>query len=342
MSRYCPIMLGVLMATGVCSAQGQMRTYVIDTEGGKAMLVIGPSGRSMLVDAGFPGFQDRDAMRIEQLAKTNGIERLDYLVVTHYDMDHLDNVPAVVSRIPVETFVDHGEPGVQDSHTRDSFQAYQQLAAKARRMIVKPGDRIPLDGIDIFVVSAAGRLIDRPVDGNGQPNPYCQSTSPRSWTGTNEDLSENAQSVGLLFRFGRFRMLDLADLTWNKELELVCPANKIGQVDVFMVSHHGHQISNSPALVHAIRPTVAILNNGARKFGFPAAMEVIRSAPGLKAFYQLHWSVPAGQLNSPDELIANLQTGTDGNWILVTAQQDGTFTVINGRTGVARTFSSRS
>lgn len=330
------------MATGGWSSQGQMRTYVIDTEGGKAMLVIGPSGRSMLVDAGFPGFQDRDAIRIEQLTKANGIERLDYLVVTHYDVDHVGNVPAVVSRIPVETFVDHGEPAVHDPHTKANFQAYQQLAAKARRLIVKPGDRIPMDGIDILVVSAAGMVIDKPVDGNGLPNPYCKSTSPRVWTGTNEDLSENAQSVGLLFRFGRFRMLDLADLTWNKELELVCPVNKIGQVDVFMVSHHGHQISNSPALVHAIKPTVAILNNGAMKFGFPAAMEVIRSAPGLEAFYQLHWSVPAGQLNSPDEYIANLQTGTDGNWIVLTAQQDGTFTVTNGRTGLGRTFSSRS
>jgi competence protein ComEC len=145
--------------------------------------------------------------------------------------------------------------------------------------------------------------------------------------------------VGLLFTFGRFRMLDLADLTWNKERALMCPNNPIGTVDLFMVSHHGNDISNSPALVHALKPRVAIMNNGARKIGAPAALKVIRSAPGLEALYQLHWSVRAGaEGNAPDEFIANLQDSPDGKWIKVSASQDGSFTVTNGRTGASRAF----
>jgi len=321
------------------SSDGTLRIHVIDTEGGKAILVVGPNGQAMLVDAGFPGFSGRDADRIEKTVKACGLDHLDWLVVTHYDVDHVGNVPEVASRIRVDTFIDHGQPSVDDQRTRGFFEAYLQSAQKARRLIVKPGDRIPMAGVEIIVVSAAGALIDRPIDGNGVPNPYCQAVSPKQWSGTDEDASENAQSIGLLYRFGRFRMLDLADLTWNKELALVCPVNRIGQVDVFIVSHHGHDISNSPALVHAIRPRVAIMENGPRKFGRPDTMKVVRSSPGLEAFYQTHWSFLAGQLNSEDDLIANLQEGPDGNGLVLVAQPDGTFTVTNARTGQVRRFS---
>jgi len=62
-------------------------------------------------------------------------------------------------------------------------------------------------------------------------------------------------------------MIDLADLTGTREYDLVCPANKIGAVDLYLVSHHGIDTSGSPQLVHALHPRVAIMNNGARKGG---------------------------------------------------------------------------
>jgi hypothetical protein len=53
----------------------------------------------------------------------------------------------------------------------------------------------------------------------------------------------------------------------------------------------------------------------------------------------LHWSVAAGtEGNAPDEFIANLQDSPDGKWIKVSAKQDGSFTVTNGRTGATRAF----
>jgi beta-lactamase superfamily II metal-dependent hydrolase len=329
-------MLGCL-AQPVCG-QDELRIWAIDTEGGKATLVVGPTGQGMLIDAGFPGFQDRDLNRIVQVVSQAGLKRLDYLVVTHYDIDHVGNVPAVANKIPVDTFVDHGAPAVTDRMAKQFYEAYLKVTEGAKRIVVKPGDHIPMAGLEITVVSSGGKLIEKPVDGNGLPNPLCSTASRKTWSGVDEDQSENACSIGLLFKFGNFKMLDLADLTWNKELDLVCPVNLLGAVDVFMVSHHGHEISNSPALIHAIRPAVAIMNNGSRKFGYPACFEALRSCPSRPQVYQLHWSERAGQLNSPEELIANLRSGPDGNWLCIIARPDGTFKVKNSRTGQAHPF----
>ncbi len=339
MKNATAVLIAVLLWASGAAAAGTMDMYVIDTEGGKALLIVSPAGESMLIDAGFPGFNGRDAARIAEAAKAAGVKRFDYLVVTHYDLDHVNNVPATVALVPALTFVDHGPAAVNDPGTTAAVKAYNEVVAGSRHIIVKPGDRIPIKGMDVLVVTSAGQAIKSPVAGGGAPNPSCGSTAQMTWKGANEDESENAQAVGLLFTFGKFRMIDLADLTWNKELALMCPNNPIGTVDLFMVSHHGNDISNSPALVYALRPRVAIMNNGARKIGALSVLKLIRSSPGLEALYQLHWSVRGGtDGNVPDEFIANLQDSPDGKWIKVSASQDGSFAVTNGRTGLTRTF----
>ena len=159
-----------------------------------------------------------------------------------------------------------------------------------------------------------------------------------TWPKLNEDISENAASVGLLYTFGKFRMLDMADLTWNKEIALMCPNNPIGAVDLLMVSHHGNDISNSPALVKAIKPRVTIMNNGARKIGAATVVQMLKGLPGVEANYQMHWSANAPNDNPANEFLANLQDSPDGKWIKVSVEQTGTFTVTNGRTGESKTF----
>jgi competence protein ComEC len=328
----------VVISSALARAGDTLDMAVIDTEGGKALLIVSPAGESMLIDAGFPGYNGRDANRIEEAAKAMGVKQFDFLVVTHYDLDHVNNVPATVAKIPAVTFVDHGPAAVTDAGTTAAVKAYDEVVAKAKHLVVKAGDTIPFKGVEVLVVTSAGQAIKTPVRGAGAANPLCETCQPMTWTNTNEDESENAQSVGLLFTFGQFRMLDLADLTWNKERALVCPNNLIGTVDLFMVSHHGNDISNSPALVHAVRPKVAIMNNGARKIGAPSVLKTLRSSPGLDALYELHWSVRGAEENAPADFIANLQDSPDGKWIKVSASKDGSFTVTNGRTGVAKTF----
>lgn len=336
------VFLIVFLLVAAALPARDLEMYVVDTEGGKALLIISPSGQSMLLDAGFPGYNGRDTGRIVEAARAAGVKQFDYLVVTHYDLDHVANVPDTVSRIPARVFVDHGPTADSNPRSRKTVEAYEQLAAKAKRLSVKPGDRIPIKGLDVLVVASAGEKLAAPLKGAGAPNAFCASVEPRKWPRGNEDVSENAMSIGLLFTYGNFRMLDLADLTWNKELALMCPNNPIGAVDLFMVSHHGMDISNSPALVHALHPRVAIMNNGPKKGGAPGGWKAVRSSPGLEDLWQLHYSIPGGpQANSPEEFIANLEGGEDGKWIRVSARKDGSFTVTNGRTGTPKTYKRR-
>jgi competence protein ComEC len=324
----------LLFSVPAMPASKNLDMYVIDTEGGKALLIVTPSGQSILVDAGFPGFNDRDAIRIEEAAKAAGVKKFDFLVVTHYDLDHVNNVPATVARVPAAVFMDHGEAVAHDPMTAKGVAAYLEAAAKAKRIVLKPGDKIPVEGLDVLVVTAAGNTIKSPIKGGGAPNASCSSTPPKP----PEINTENTQSVGLLYTFGKFRMLDLGDLTLDKEFDLMCPNNPIGAVDLFMVSHHGYDASNSPALVHALKPKVTIMNNGARKMGSPAVLKTIQSSPGLRAAYQLHFSENAPNDNPPDEFIANPRNGPDGFWFKVSVEPSGKFSVTNARTGVTKIY----
>jgi beta-lactamase superfamily II metal-dependent hydrolase len=334
--------LAVLLPWVLPAASKTFDMYLIDVEGGKALLLISPSGESMLIDTGFPGSDDRDAKRIAEAVKAANLKQVDHLVTSHYDGDHVANVTATAAKVSIKTFYDHGDAAVKDPGTSKSVEAYLALAAKAKRVVVKPGDKIPFKGIDTLVVTAAGKHITTPVKGGGAPNPYCKETQPMKWPRADEDNSENGNAIGLLFTYGKFRMLDLADLTWNREMELMCPNNPIGPVDLFMVSHHGNDISNSPALVDGLHWRVALMDNGARKIGAASVMKLLRAAPGMQALYLSHYSVNGAAENPPEEFIANVvqdwKDPADGKWLKVSADQNANITVTNGRTNVSKTY----
>jgi hypothetical protein len=219
-----------------------------------------------------------------------------------------------------------------------AVKAYDELWAGTKHLVVKPGDAIPLAGVDVKVVSSARETLKTALKGAGTPNPACAGVERKKWTRADEDNSENSASVGVLITYGAFRMLDLADLTWNREMQLACPEDLIGPVDLFMVSHHGVDLSNNPALVSAVRPRVVVMNNGTRKGGSASVITLLKAAPRLQGLYQSHWSTNAASENPPDAFIANLQDSTDGNWIKIAAQNNGTVTVTNGRTGESSTY----
>lgn len=309
-----------------------LELFFIDVEGGQATLIVGPSGQSMLVDTGWRGFEGRDADRIMQAVKAAKIKQIDYLVITHYHRDHVGGVPQLASRIKIGTFFDHG-PNTEDSRaTKEDYADYVKTFEQAEHMVVKPGDSIPLKGASVRVLTADGEHITSPLPGAGQPNPFCASTPKRE-----ADATENARSVGVLVTYGNFHFLDLGDLTWNKELELMCPNNLIGPVDLYLTSHHGLNQSGSPALVDAIHPRVAIMNNGARKGGSADAWQIVKDAPGLEDLWQLHYAVDSDkQHNVPDPFIAN--PDEKGEYLKVTAESDGSFTVLNHRNKFEKTY----
>jgi beta-lactamase superfamily II metal-dependent hydrolase len=317
--------------------------YVVDVAG-KALLLVSPSGQSMLVDAGTPGYADR----IVEACRAAGVKKIDYMVVTHYDGDHVGGVPSLVERMPVGTFVDHGENVQLRESTIENVNAYVAVVAKGKHLIVKPGDRIPIEGFEALVVMAAGRAIAEPLKGAAQPNPACDTTPRKTWGPNargvvdNQDTNENAMAITLLVTYGRFRMLDPADLTWNKDRDLMCPVNRIGTVDLYMAANHGIDNANSPVMVHALRPRVAIVDNQASHGGSAEVFRTVESSPGLEDYWQMHYSPAGGEkANVAPDFIANLEGSPDGKWIEVSAARDGTFTVTNTRNNFSKTYAPR-
>jgi beta-lactamase superfamily II metal-dependent hydrolase len=308
-----------------------LQIYFVDVEGGQATLFVTPAGQSLLVDTGWPGNGGRDADRIVAAAKQAGISKIDYVLLTHYHVDHAGGVPQLAARIPIGTFIDHGENReMSDGPTVQAWRGYQQLLAtgKYRRITVKPGDTLPVQGMQATIVSADGALIGAPLAGAGQENPACKDAGSFP-----PDTTENARSLGMLVRFGKLRILDLGDLTRDKEMQLMCPVNRLGRVDVFIVSHHGWYQSNCPAFVHGITPRVAIMDNGAKKGGTPSVWDIIETSPHLEGLWQLHFSDEGGLThNVAAEFIANPDGPDAGNYLELAAQPDGSFDVFNART----------
>ncbi len=364
------LLLALALAAVVPAAQSRtaktLDIYVVDVEGGNATLFVSPSGESVLIDTGNGGAAAaRDVGRIMAAVTDAGLTQIDHLVTTHWHGDHYGGMAELTARIPIRNFIDHG-PNVQPAAGPDEFleKTYPSLYGNAKHTVAKPGHTIPIAGVDWRVVTSAGATIKTALPGAGRPNAYCASFKPQD-----VDKTENAQSVGSVITFGKFRLAHLGDLTWNKEFDLMCPANRIGAIDLFMVSHHGQPVSNSEALVHAIQPRVAVMNNGTRKGGQPDAMRIIHSAPGLEDLWQIHFSLLSGQeytvpglfiANAVDEPPAAMpvaamtppQPGSGAPpppvhngpayWIKVSAQTEGSFTVTNARNGFSKTYKPRS
>lgn len=359
-------LLLILSATALLlSAAAQtLDIYVIDVEGGNATLFVTPARESLLIDTGNAGpAAPRDAGRILEAAHAAGLSQIDHLIITHWHGDHFGGLAELASQIPIREFIDHG-PNVQPGALADTFlqDTYPKLYAKARHTVAKPGDKIALAGLDVRVVTSAGHTIQSPLPGAGKPNPYCANFKP------GENNAEDPQSVGVHLTYGKFRTIHLGDLTKNKEFELMCPANRLGAVDVLLGLHHGQASSNSEVLVHAVHPRVAIMNDGTRKGGEPDVMKTVHSSPGLEDLWQLHFSQLSGQeYTVPGLFIANTlddppaalpvapipapQPGPGAPpppahngkayWIKVSAQQDGSFTVTNTRNGFSKQYRAR-
>jgi beta-lactamase superfamily II metal-dependent hydrolase len=354
------VMASLSLALAQSPAPGTLRIYVIDVEGGNATLFVAPSGGSVLIDTGNPGAAAvRDADRIMAAVKDAALTGIDHLITTHWHGDHFGAMSELAARVPIRHYIDHG-PTVQPQPASTEFlaNAYPALVAKARRTVVRPGDRVDVPGLDWRIVTSGGKAITSSLPGAGGPNPYCAAFKPQD-----EDTSENAQSVGSVVTFGDFRVAHLGDLTWNKEFELMCPANRIGTVDLNIVSHHGQPVSNAEVLVHAIEARVAIMNNGTRKGGQPAAMKIIYSAPRLEDLWQVHFSLLGGQEYTvpglfiantvddqpaamPNEPMAPPPAGAPpppvhngpAHWIKVDARPDGSFRVTNQRNGFSKGY----
>jgi competence protein ComEC len=355
--------VAIVLSAALVSAQRQAKTldiYVVDVEGGNASLFVSPSGGSLLIDTGNGGMAaSRDAGRIVEAAKDAGLSQIDHLITTHWHGDHYGGLAELASLMPIRHFIDHGA-NIQPAEPTDEFlkTTYPALYAKGTHTVAKPGDVIPLAGVNVRVVASAGQVIRTPLSGAGKPNPSCNI--PRRQT---QPIPEDTQSVTTLFVFGKFRALHPGDLTIDKEFDLMCPINRVGTVDVLVGPHHGQDTSNSEAFVHALQPRVVVMNNGTRKGGWPDVMRSFYTSPRFEDLWQMHFSLLSGQEFAPPGVFTANVVDDQPNalpvapmpapaanappppvhngrayWVKVSAREDGSFTVTNTRNGFTREY----
>ena len=318
----------LLTWTGAVQGAKTLDLYFIDVEGGQATLVVAPSGQSLLIDTGYTGFGGRDTVRIAMAAKEAGVKKIDTLLITHFHDDHVGGVANLLDRLPVTTFLDHG-PSIE---THDYPSAYAGAIVKGQHKVVAAGDKIPIKDLEVTVVAAAGKVLGV----KGEPNPYCGGI-PESTSDL--EAGENSQSVGVVIQFGKFRFADLGDLTWNKELTLLCPENRVGKIDLYLTTHHGGE---SPKAIWGMAPRVAIMNNGPSKGGEPEGWKTVMASPGLEDLWQLHFALAGGkETNVPDTFIANVDVNDQGRHLKVSALADGSFTVTNPRNKFSKTYAAK-
>lgn len=328
------------------AAANTLDIYFIDVEGGQSTLIVTPAGESLLIDTGFPSdgtFNStpgapataRDAQRILAAARAAGLTRIDYLLTTHYHADHDGGAVELAQLIPIGTFIDHAAPSAEAQKavagTGALYDGYVKLRATGKHINPKPGDRLPLKGLEAIVVATNGQVVSKPLAGAGQPNAACRGEGVAA-----QEKTENPNSTAVRLQYGRFRFLDLGDLSGPPLFALTCPANLIGESDVYLIAHHGGNDASDPSLYAAVKPLVAVFNNGTTKGAQGDTLATVKKL-GIDG-WQLHRTSNVGAENNPDDRIANLDETTSA-WIKISAKDNGSFTVTNGRTGQSKSYS---
>ena len=342
----------VLFLLPAVSAQARnLDIYWVDVEGGAATLIVSPTGESMLIDT---GWNERDATRIFAAAQLAGLKKIDYVVVSHYHTDHVGGLASLTKLIPTVKYYGRNDVVIPaDQQWLDSYRS----ASAGKRTIVKPGDVIPIKGFESLVVAADGKLIEKVQKGGGT-NPLCATAEQKEPAGP-----ENQNMVGTMLTYGKFKMLALIDLDWEKEIELACPVNRLGKITVYQSGRHGSfDGAGAPGFLNAITPQVVVVNNGPRK-GLGQRDNTVKSAsqhaapyeqnaylrmtkiPGVEGIWQGHRSLVDADPNhnTAADMIANFEETTDckGNWIKASVEKNGKFTITNGRNGFSKTYQAR-
>ena len=355
------------------SAAGQATFYFVNIGQGNATFVVTPAGRVMLLDCG----TNETADRVIQFTRQNGIPKIDYLLVTHFEEDHMGAAATISQSVPILNWVDHGMT-VTDRKSDDWWAAHRTLAkgrppagvgkmhdanwdaflaARTKggnHIVVKAGDKVAVPGIDVTVLSAAGKVIASPLKGAGAPNPACAGIEKRV-----DDDAEDGQSVGVLLTLDKFRFVYLGDLTWTRANSLFCPINKVGAVNAYVVTHHAQSLKRSlgeyywglsccsPAEVRGLNPRVAFLSlrQSGHAAGDSAAIDTVKASPGLEDLWQTEKVTGGGEAsgNSADQFIANIggRRTEQVPYIKMVANADGSFTVTNSRNQFTKEYKAR-
>ncbi len=358
------------------AAGDTLKVVSVDVEGGGGTLFVTPEGTSLLIDTGWPsnygllpspdGAQN-SADRIVAAAKKQGLTKIDYLIITHYHMDHVGGVMDLVKRMPVGTFIDHGAnaehlpPGVKDDPQLPGgapdtlYPKYLSAIKSHKHIVAKPGMVIEMGSMTDTIVSSDGVVLSKPLPGAGSPIPACDTALSKSSKADGGE--ENTRSVASLLTFGKVRIALFGDLSWKKERELSCPVGKLGHVNLLIVTQHGSNISSNPASIADMHPDVALMGSGGKKGGDEEAIKTVKASPGLMGFWQTHENFAHPEWDGDKNMIANLNPPASavgaqakslftappdrGYAIHAEITKDGQITMTNDRNGYSKTYMVR-
>lgn len=335
--KYLLILLAVLLPVSVDAA---LDIYWIDTEGGASTLIVTAAGQSVLMDAGYGGFDDRDVDRVERVVREEaGLDQIDFFLTSHFHGDHVGGLTELAKRVEIRSFIDHGDSVEQGSDGgRTIWQTYLATVGDKRRK-VSPGETLDLDGVKFVIVAANGETLSSPLSAADGTNGLCGT-----YVSKPDDQGENGRSLGYFLKMGDFEFVNLGDLPWSLQYKLACPANLLGEVDLYQATHHGVRDDVLPQQIGAIRPTVAVMNNGPVKGAGPLAVEYVLQSPGLEDLWQLHRAVNNDAAhNTAPQLTANVgeTDGCEGHWLHARVDDDGTYTLTNSRNGYSKSYQTK-
>lgn len=358
------------------SKDGALKVVAIDVEGGGGTLFVAPDGTSLLIDTGWPSGAGllpspdgakNSADRIVAAAHKLGVKKLDYVIITHYHMDHAGGVSDLVQRIPVGTFIDHGTnaehvaPGekvpvdLQGGTPDELYPKYLAAIKGHNHIVAKPGQVIQMGAMTDTIVASDAKVLDKPLPGAGARNPACDTAEALSVK--DEGGVENTHSVASVISFGKVRIAAFGDLSWKAEHALSCPVTRLGHVQVLIATQHGSNISSNPASIADMRPEVVVMGSGGKKGGDKATIDTMRASPGLEGFWQLHDSYAHPEWAKDKNYVANLDPAAadvakygkamftsppdQGYDIALSITKDGSVTVTNSRNGFTKTYTTK-
>ncbi|MBI3817121.1 MAG: lamin tail domain-containing protein [Planctomycetes bacterium] len=244
----------IIILASAAGAQS-LKIYIIDVGQGSSTLIVGPTGKSMLIDGG----PDQSGWitspsgpgPVAQTIAAAGISQLDYTLLTHYHSDHYEGITEIATHNYLKSTAlayDRGNTPAPENGFTAPINAYI-AAVGAKRTTITPGVVVDLGGGATMTCKVvAGQIAGGPL----------VNTS-----GSSE--LENSNSIALLLDYKNFQMFIGGDLTGgggsttNVENPL---APYVGNVDVYLADHHGSSTSSAVTFINSIVPEVSIASCG--------------------------------------------------------------------------------